>query len=194
MHLLIFEVLQPFGDAMEIALFCPNRSKDAGDFLNPPVAKTLFIEVVKRKQKPVFIKFSGYRSEDERRKRLELIETILKYPLDGISISPGSLVDEKRLAIGRGTLTGRPNFQKMLGLVREVYSLTKGKCHIKASGGIFTPKDAFEAIAAGASSVEIHTGFIYEGWNIARNINRGLLDLLQKNNIENVQSLRGAKA
>lgn len=193
-YLKCFERLQPLGDALEIALFCPNRPHDTGDFLSPPVAKMLLIELAKRKKKPVFIKFQGYRSEDERRKRLDLIETILRFPVDGLTISPGSLVEEKRLAIGRGTLTGRPNFQRMLSIVRDVYAFTKGKCPIKASGGIFTADDAYEAIAAGASSVEIHTGLIYEGWNIARNINRGLLDLLNNNNIDNVQSLRGKKA
>ena len=105
---------------------------------------------------------------------------------------PGSIVDEKRLAIGRGTLTGRPNFRRLLSVLRDLYFYTKGKCHLKASGGIFTAEDAFEAIAAGASSVEIHTGLIYEGWNIAKNINRGLLDLLDKHNIENIEALRGA--
>ncbi len=192
-YLRCFEVLQPLGDAVEIALFCPNRSHDTGDFLSPPVAKTLLTEIVKRKKKPVFIKFSGYRSEDERRKKFDLIKTILDYPVDGIAISPGSLVEEKRLAIGRGTFTGRTNFPRMLNIVREIYSFTEGKCHIKVSGGIFNAQDAFKVIAAGASTVEIYTGLIYEGWNIAKKINRGLLDLLDKHNIKNIEALRGTK-
>lgn len=192
-YLKCFEVLQPLGDALEITLFCPNRSHETGDFLSPPVAKTLLAEIVKRKKKPVFIKFSGFRSEDERRKRFDLIKTILDYPVDGIAISPGNLVEEKRLAIGRGTLTGRINFPRMLNIVEEIYSFTEGKCHIKASGGIFNAEDAFKAIAAGASTVEIHTGLMYEGWNIAKKVNRGLLDLMDKHNIENIEALRGTK-
>ena len=193
-YLKCIEALQPMGDAMEIVLFCPNRPQDAGDFLSPPVADRLLIEIAKRKRKPVFIKIPGYRSEEERRKRLDLVEHILKYPVDGITITPESLVEERRLSIGRGTITGRPTFQQMINVVRDVYALAKDKCHIKASGGVFSPEDAFEAIAAGASSVEIVTGFMFEGWNIARNINRGLVDLLNKNNIQNVQSLCGTKA
>jgi dihydroorotate dehydrogenase len=71
--------------------------------------------------------------------------------------------------------------------------MTKGKCHIKAAGGIFSAEDAFEAIAAGATTVEMVTGFGYEGWCIADNINQGLLRLLDESGIENVSALRGAR-
>lgn len=192
-YLKCIEVLQPLGDALEVVLFCPNRPQDAGDFLSPRVAEKLLGEMAKRKKKPVFIKIPGYRSDKEQEKRLRLVNHILKYPVDGITITPDSLVDERRLSIGRGTITGRPMFQQMLNVVRDVYDLTRGKCHIKASGGIFTSKDAFEVLAAGASLLEIYTGFIYEGWNIARNINLGLLDLLNKHRIRDVQTLRGAQ-
>jgi len=192
-YLKTFEALQPFGEALEITLYCPNRPNDAGDFLSPGVAERLLVEIVKRKKKPVFIKIPGYRSENERRKRLNLVEHILKFPLEGITITPESLVDEGRLSIGRGTVTGRPMFRQTLSVVRDVYRLTKDKWHIRASGGIFTSVDAFEAITAGASTVEIFTGFIYEGWCIARNINQGLLNLMKKFSIENVTALRGAE-
>lgn len=187
------EVLQPLGDAIEISLFCPNRPHDEGDFLDPHFAETLFQEIAKRKKKPVFIKIPGYTSEDERQKRLDLIDQAIKFPVDGITITPESRVKEKRLSIGQGTLTGRPMFGQMLRVVRDVFEITKGKCHIKATGGIFSPEDAFEAIAAGATTVEIVTGFVYEGWLIARNINQGLVNLMHKHNIKNVEALRGAK-
>lgn len=190
-YLKCFEVLQPLGDALEIVLVCPNRPKDAGDFMDPLVADRLLRAVLKHKKKPLFIKILGYRSEEARQKRMALVAQILKYDIDGITITPDSLVDEKRLSIGRGTLTGRPMFQQMIDVVKDVYRLTKGKCHIKASGGIFTAQDAFEAIAAGATTVEIVTSFFYEGWNVARNINRGLIDLLDEHHIKNVTALRG---
>lgn len=187
------EVLQPLGDAIEISLFCPNRPHDEGDFLDPRFAEALFQEIAKRKKKPVFIKIPGYTSEDERQKRLDLIARAIKYPVEGITITPESRVKEKRLSIGQGTLTGRPMFGQMLRVVRDVFEITKGKCHIKATGGIFSPEDAFEAIAAGATTVEIVTGFVYEGWLIARNINQGLVNLMHRHNIKNVEALRGAK-
>ena len=43
---------------------------------------------------------------------------------------------------------------------------------INACGGIFTGEDALDALAAGANTVQIYTGFIYEGPSIVRNINK----------------------
>lgn len=192
-YLTCMEALQPLGDALEITLFCPNRPDDAGDFLNPRFAETLFVEIAKRKKKPLFVKIPGYVSEDDRQNRLDLIDRILKYPVDGITITPESRVKENRLSVGYGTLTGRPLFQQTLKVIRDVYELTRDQCDIKATGGVFTAEDAFEAIAAGATSVEILTGFLYEGWSIAKSINRGLVNLMHKCNIENVQALRGAR-
>jgi len=192
-YLTCMEALQPFGHALEISLFCPNTSDDAGDFLNPHFVETLFVEIAKRKKKPLFVKIPGYVSEEDRQNRLDLTDRILKYPVDGITITPESRVKENRLSVGYGTLTGRPLFQQTLKVIRDVYELTRGQCAIKATGGIFTAEDAFEAIAAGATSVEILTGFLYEGWGIAKSINRGLLNLMDESNIDNVQALRGAR-
>jgi dihydroorotate dehydrogenase len=187
------EALQPFGDAIEISLFCPNRTEDEGDFLDPHRVRTLLEEIAKRTEKPVFIKLPGYDSEDEREKRLALIDLAIGCRVEGITITPKTFVKEERLSVGQGTLTGRPAFRKMLTIVRDVFEMTKGKCHIKAAGGIFSAEDAFEAIAAGATTVEMVTGFGYEGWRIADNINQGLLRLLDESGIENVSALRGAR-
>ncbi len=193
-YLACMEALQPLGDALEVSLFCPNRPDDAGDFLNPRFAETLFVEIAKRKKKPLFVKIPGYVSEKDRQNRLALLDRILKHPIDGITITPESRVKEDRLSIGSGTLTGRPMFGQMLKVVRDVYELTKGTCDIKATGGIFTSEDVFETIKAGATSVEVFTGFLYEGWAIARDINRGLVNLMNRYGIRNLQTIRGAKA
>lgn len=192
-YLETFEAVQPFCDAMEINLFCPNRPSQTSDFLHPDGAAPLLAEIAKRKKKPVFIKLPGYITETERQKRLALVKTIQKYGMDGVAFTPESLVKEKRLSIGLGTLTGRPFFAQIMGIIKDVYALVDNNMVIKASGGIVTGEEAFEAIAAGASSVELYTGFIYEGWNIARNINRRLIELLDRHHIKDITALRGSK-
>jgi dihydroorotate dehydrogenase len=187
------EVLEPLGDAIEISLFLANRAADEGDFLDPARARTLLEEVARRTKKPVFIKLPGYDSEDERRRRLDLINLLISYDVDGITITPKTSVKDKRLSIEQGAVTGRPAFKKTLDIIQDVFEATKGKCPIKAAGGIFSAKDAFDAIAVGATTVEMVTGFGYEGWRIAWNINQGLLRLLDESGIENVSALRGAK-
>jgi dihydroorotate dehydrogenase len=187
------EVLQPLGDAIEISLFCPNRAADEGGFLRPGQARILFEEVAKRTEKPVFVKVPGYISEDERQKRLDLIRALIDCRVEGITITPKTLMKHDALSVGQGTLTGRPAFGQMLKIVRDVFEMTNGKCPIKAAGGIFTGEDAFKAIAAGATTVEVVTGFGFEGWHIARNINQGLLRQLEQSGIESVSALRGTK-
>jgi dihydroorotate dehydrogenase len=188
------EELQSLGDALEISLICPNRpANDEGELLDPRRARNLLEEVAKRTAKPVFVKLPGYVSEEERRQRLRLIDVIISCGVEGITVIPKMMVKHEALSMGQGTLTGRPAFGKMLDVVRDVYEMTKGKCHIKAAGGIFSAEDAFEAIAAGATAVEMVTGFAFEGWPIARDINQGLLRLLAASGIENVTALRGAK-
>jgi len=188
-YLTCAEALEKFGDALEISLFCPNRA-DAGEFLDPARARALLQEVRRRTEKPIFVKMPGY-LEDERRKRLDLIEALIGYGVEGITITAKTLTKTKALSLGQGTLTGKPAFEKMLTIMRDVFDATKGKCPLKASGGIFSGHDAFEAIAAGATVVEMVTGFGFEGWRIARNINLGLLRLLEQSGIESVVALRG---
>lgn len=191
----LIEVLQPLVDGIEISLSCLNCSDAGGDFLNPQSAEVLFVEVAKRKEKPIFIKIPGYTSESDRQRRFDLIRAALRYPIDGFTISTGGIrVEDKRLSMGYGGVTGRPLFPKMLKILQDIYEVTEGKRIIKVRGGIFSAENAFEAIAVGATTVECYTGFVYEGWHLARNINHGLLNLLEKYGIENVTALRGSKS
>ena len=193
-YLRLIDVLQPLAEGLEISLSCSNESEAGGDFLDPVCAEGLFAEIGRRKRKPLFIKIPGYASAVERQARLALIEKALDHGCDGVTVSISPRVADPRLAIGYGGLSGRPLYPEMLRVVGDVYRLTQGRCPIKARGGIFTSEDAFAAIAAGAITVEVYSGFIYEGWTIARRINRGLLALIEKHGIADVEALRGSGA
>jgi dihydroorotate dehydrogenase len=77
--------------------------------------------------------------------------------------------------IGMGGLSGKPVKQRSTQIVEYITRNTSAKLPIIASGGIFTGADAKEKFQAGASLVQIWTGFIYEGPSIVRNICRELL-------------------
>ena len=188
-----FHALQPVADALELSLFCPNRPADAGDFLHPDTVGKLLDDILKSKRKPFFIKLPGYTTETDRQRRLELVDRLKDYPVDGITITPESRVKEPRLSIGQGTLTGPRYREQVMGIVSDFYEIVGKRVAIMASGGMVTARDAFEAIAAGASSVEVYTGLIYEGWNMARRINTGLLDLMQQRGVQDLTTLRGSK-
>jgi dihydroorotate dehydrogenase (fumarate)/dihydroorotate dehydrogenase len=193
-YLRLIDTLQPLAQGIEISLSCANEDEAGGDFLAPSCAEGLFAEMVRRKRGPLFIKVPSYASEPERQARFALIERAQHHGIDGLTVATSPRVDEPRLAVGCGGLSGRPLFPEMLRVVGDVYRATQGRLPIKARGGIFTPEDAFTAIAAGATTVEVYSGFIYEGWTIARTINRGLLGLLDRHGIADVGALRGTNA
>jgi dihydroorotate dehydrogenase len=77
---------------------------------------------------------------------------------------------QKTEKIGAGGLSGKPLRERATQVVEYISHNTRGSLPIIASGGIFTGADAAEKIAAGASLVQVWTGFIYEGPSIVKNI------------------------
>jgi dihydroorotate dehydrogenase len=77
--------------------------------------------------------------------------------------------------IGAGGLSGLPLRQRATEVVKYIHTKSNGSIPIIASGGIFTAEDAKEKLEAGASLVQVYTGFIYEGPGIAKNICSGLI-------------------
>jgi dihydroorotate dehydrogenase len=86
-----------------------------------------------------------------------------------------SSVDEKAVEdIGAGGLSGEPLKQRSTDVVKYIHERSGGKIPVIASGGIFTARDAKEKLDAGASLVQVWTGFIYEGPLIVKKICAGL--------------------
>jgi dihydroorotate dehydrogenase len=73
-------------------------------------------------------------------------------------------------SIGMGGLSGKPVQKRSTEIVHYISTQTEGKLPIIASGGIFTGEDAEEKLKAGASLVQVWTGFVYEGPSIVKNI------------------------
>jgi len=61
-------------------------------------------------------------------------------------------------------------------------------------GGIFTAEDAWEKICAGASLVQLYTGFIYEGFGVVRRINDGLAAILEREGFRTLDEAVGCRA
>jgi dihydroorotate dehydrogenase len=72
-------------------------------------------------------------------------------------------------------LSGAPLREASTAILRKIVQLSGGNIPVIASGGIFTTTDAREKLDAGASLVQLWTGFVYEGPSAAVNICRGLL-------------------
>jgi len=93
-----------------------------------------------------------------------------------------------------GGLSGRPLKAKARSFVRHIYTATGSRLPVIGSGGIFTAEDAYESIRAGASAVQIYTGFVYEGPGAVRKINRDLLRFLERDGFKNLAEAVGSRA
>jgi len=107
----------------------------------------------------------------------DVIDLAMEIKLDGLvatntTISRvGLTTSGSRIkAIGAGGLSGLPVKQRSTEVIRYIHQKTNGQIPIIASGGIFTGADAKEKLEAGASLVQVWTGFIYEGPGIVKNI------------------------
>ena len=97
--------------------------------------------------------------------------------LDRSNLSPASAALSNE--IGMGGLSGKPVREKSTKIVSYIAEQTKGTIPIIASGGIFTGEDALEKLKAGASLIQVWTGFVYEGPSIVKNICKKLANSLQ---------------
>ena len=89
-----------------------------------------------------------------------------------------------------GGLSGKPIRDRATDQVRFVAERTD--LPVVGVGGVFTAADAYEKVRAGASVVQLYTGLVYRGPAIAREINEGLLDLLERDGFDSVEDAVGA--
>ena len=140
---------------------------------------------------PLLVKFSPDLSRDAIADGVALAEEL---GLDGIIATntttdrPDSLRSPEKAE--SGGLSGKPIEQTATDLVRFVAERTA--LPVVGVGGVFTAEDAYEKIRAGASLVQLYTGLVYRGPGIARDINRGLLDLLDRDGFDSVEEAVGA--
>ena len=89
-------------------------------------------------------------------------------------------------------MSGKPLRALATSFVRHLYRAVGGKLPIIGVGGIFTADDAYEKIKAGASAVQIYTGFVYEGPAAVKRINRGLIRLMERDGLKSIAEAVGA--
>ncbi|MEG2758814.1 MAG: quinone-dependent dihydroorotate dehydrogenase [Rikenellaceae bacterium] len=111
------------------------------------------------------------------------IEIVKEYNLDGIvatnttvSREGLSVSQSKVQSIGRGGLSGAPLTERSLEIVRYIHKKTGGEFPIIGVGGIMTVEDALNMLDAGATIIQIYTGFIYNGPSFAKDICKALIE------------------
>ena len=131
----------------------------------------------KKKRKPILLKISPDLSKN---KLLDIISVVQKEHLDGViatntTVTRENLESEQKLTSESGGLSGKKLTSKSNEVIRFIHEKSNGSFPIIGVGGIFSPADVIEKLKFGASLVQVYTGFIYEGPNIVKKINRELL-------------------
>ena len=177
-----FTMMYDFVDFFVVNISCPNveglTSLQDVSYLSDIMDELLDKRVGMDVYKPVLLKLSpdlDHESLDE------ILSYAMNSGIDGIvagntSRSRNGLTapQEKIKAIGEGGLSGAPLYPKSLEMVRYIHEKTAGRLPIVGCGGIMSPRQAQEMLDAGASLIEIYSGFVYEGPALVQRIKKHL--------------------
>ena len=174
-----FGLLYDFVDMFVVNVSCPNvvglTALQDISFLGEIVDKLLDLRMYYDTYKPILLKVSPDLSHQQLD---EIIDYCLRSGIDGIVAGNTtksregltSISQEKIEAIGNGGMSGAPVHKKNLELVKYVHAKSEGRLPIIGVGGIMSPEQAKAMLDAGASLIEIYSGFIYEGPALIKNI------------------------
>ena len=188
--------LEPLADAVEVNISSPNTA-GLRVFQEPVALAELLERLNERRSKPLFVKLPPYAASEassspggEARDRvLGLARVCQAQALDGVTVANSQPVQDSRLAVGAGGLSGRAIFPDTLRMVYEIKGEVGDKVAVNACGGIFSGEDAWKAIEAGATTVQVLTGVIYRGPGVAMSINRELLRIIDRQGVASLEPL-----
>ena len=167
------DLLAPLCDGIELNASCPNVSWGR-DRDNESHLRALIEAFVARTPKPVFVKLPPFTSDTEREVVLALAHISQEAGAAGLTCSNTRPVKDAALSVGAGGLSGRALWPSTPAMVASVGESTGYGLVLNACGGIFSAEDALQCLEAGATTVQIYTGLIYEGPGVVGRIARGL--------------------
>ncbi|MDK7213539.1 quinone-dependent dihydroorotate dehydrogenase [Corynebacterium pyruviciproducens] len=189
-------LLGDLADYLVINVSSPNtpglRNLQAVDELRP------IVDIVQKSTStPVFVKIApDLANEDidavaELAKEMKLagiVATNTTISRDGLS-TPHRKVE----SMGAGGVSGRPLTKRALEVTERLYKSLRGELAIISVGGIFSPQDAWERIAAGANLLQIYTSLIYLGPDLIGDIHKDLLRQLDEHGYQSLSDAVGCQ-
>ena len=183
-YLICLEKIAPYVDYLVLNISSPNTPNLVE--LQKQSSLSILLEKVqavnlKKYNKPILIKISpdlSFKQIDE------VLVLIKKFHISGIIATNTSskrlnLVTNQELIEkkGPGGLSGKPIHSRAKEIVSYIFQKTSGNLPIIAVGGIMNANHAIDMLNAGASLVQIYTGFVYNGPSIVKDINSKILEL-----------------
>lgn len=145
-------------------------------------------------RRPVFVKLAPDLAPEDLDAAVDLaIERgVAGVIVSNTTLSREGLVSSPALASREGGLSGAPLRDRSTALVRRVARRARGRLVIIGVGGVFTADDAWDKLTAGASLVQVYTGFVYGGPSTARTIAAGLLARMDREGVAHVSQIVGS--
>ncbi len=159
------------------------------DLLNAEFISTLFKELKNLTKKPVLIKFSPDMDDEM---IINLANLSVLNGADGIIVTNTTVnYDLIDTPVKKGGISGKPLAKRSFEVLRIVANEVFGKVPIISVGGIDSAEEAYKRIRMGASLLQIYTAIIYKGPGIVREINEGLIELLEKDGFKHISEAIG---
>ena len=202
-----FEIVRPVADYITINVSSPN-TPNLRELQRPEALDELLAAVQRRNHElslrdelnltPVLVKVAP----DLDDAALEMIVDVARRnQLAGIIATNTTLARDKLKtprhiveACGAGGLSGAPLRARSTEIIRRLYTLAKGSLVIIGTGGVFTGADAWDKISAGASLVQLYTGFVYGGVRVVQRINEDLSGILRERGVRSLDEAVGCEA
>ncbi|MFC4541920.1 quinone-dependent dihydroorotate dehydrogenase [Halosolutus amylolyticus] len=189
----VFDRLSPFADYVVVNVSCPNTPEEF-DEGSPAHLRSIFetLEAENDANVPVLVKISPDSPEES---IFDLVDIVQAFDLDSIVATNTSTSREELKSPNReewGGLSGKPIEDRSTAVVRSIAEYTDGDLPIVGVGGVDSAASAYAKIRAGASLVQLYTGFVYGGPSTAKRINRGLVELLERDGFASIEDAVGA--
>ena len=181
-YLMDFRALYPYVDYFAVNVSSPNtpglRQLQEKEPLMELLSALEKENSGKPARKPILLKIAPDLTDHQLD---DIIEIVKKTGIDGVIATNTTLsreglsIDKETIEqIGAGGLSGLPLKDRSTEVIRYLHEKSKGAFPIVGVGGIHGPEDALEKLRAGASLVQVYTGFIYEGPYLVKRINQAI--------------------
>ncbi len=178
-YIICFEELFPVVDYFVVNVSSPNTPNLRELQDKKPLTELLGtlqqLNSKKEKPKPILLKIAPDLSDDQ---LLDIIDIVQETQIAGVIATNTTLSRERLQSENKqetGGLSGKPLTKRSTEVIRFLSEKSGKAFPIIGVGGIHTAEDALEKLEAGASLVQLYTGFIYEGPGLIGEINRRIL-------------------
>lgn len=182
-YLICFNGLHPYVDYFVVNVSSPNTPNLRALQEKEPLKHILnsLLEAGKsfEQKKPILLKIAPDLSDDQLK---DIVDIVRETGIDGV-IAANTTISRTDLKtptetieeIGAGGLSGKAVRTRATEVIQFLNEKSHGSFPIIGVGGIQTAEDAIEKMKAGASLVQVYTGFIYEGPGMVKKINKGVV-------------------